>query len=98
MGELGGEAERGHRQVGEKAGSLGISCVIAVGEEAGWIAEAARQSGVRGVIHVSTTDQAAKALRDFAREGDIALLKGSRSAKMERVLQALEDMEKGGVE
>jgi UDP-N-acetylmuramoyl-tripeptide--D-alanyl-D-alanine ligase len=95
MGELGPEAERGHRQVGETAGHLGIACVIAVGDEAGWIAEAARQAGVRGVIHVATTEEAAQALRDFAREGDVALLKGSRSAKMERVLQTLEAMERG---
>jgi UDP-N-acetylmuramoyl-tripeptide--D-alanyl-D-alanine ligase len=70
--------------------------VIAVGEEPRWIAEAARAAGVREVIHVGTTDEAAQALHAFAREGDVVLLKGSRSAKMERVLPVLESLEKGG--
>ncbi len=94
MGELGTESERGHRRVGEAAGQHSISCVIAVGEEAKWIAGAARTSGVREVIHVADVDEAVVALRGAAREGDIVLVKGSRSAKMERIVQA---MEKGGV-
>lgn len=94
MGELGAESERGHRRVGEAAGQHSISCVIAVGEEGRWIAEAARKSGVREVIHVAGTDEAVVALRGAAHEGDIVLVKGSRSAKMERIVQA---MEKGGV-
>jgi UDP-N-acetylmuramoyl-tripeptide--D-alanyl-D-alanine ligase len=96
MGELGHEAERGHRKVGEKAGELGLSCLITVGDEAHWIADSAQGAGLRDVRHVATADEAAKALREMAHEGDIALLKGSRSAKMERVLQVLEALEKGG--
>ena len=94
MGELGEESERGHRRVGMAVGELAISCVIAVGEEAGWIADAARTGGVREVIHVSDVDDAVVALRGMTGEGDTVLVKGSRSAKMERIVQA---MEKGGV-
>ena len=91
MGELGSEAEPGHRRVGAAAGSLGLACLIAVGEEARWIADSAR--GIAEIIHVADTDAATSALRAFAKEGDIVLVKGSRSAKMERVIAALE---KGG--
>lgn len=97
MGELGSEAEAGHRRVGEMAGYLGIACVIAIGDEAAWIAESAQKAGVRTVLKAPSTDEAAHALRDYAREGDIALVKGSRSARMERVIQALEILEKGGI-
>jgi UDP-N-acetylmuramoyl-tripeptide--D-alanyl-D-alanine ligase len=90
MGELGAEAERGHRRVGAAAGEHRIACVIAVGEQANWIAEAARKSGVHHVVHVPDQQSAAAALRDFGQPGDIVLVKGSRSAKMERVLEALE--------
>jgi UDP-N-acetylmuramoyl-tripeptide--D-alanyl-D-alanine ligase len=90
MGELGSEAEAGHRRVGRAAGEKGIACVIAVGDQADWISEEARANGVPSVIHVADTASAATALRDFAQAGDIVLVKGSRSAKMERVIQALE--------
>lgn len=96
MGELGHEAERGHRRVGQTAGYLGISCVIAVGDEARWIAEAAQEAGVRKVVPAATVEEAVTALRSYAHAGDIVLVKGSRSAKMERVVQALEAIEKGG--
>jgi UDP-N-acetylmuramoyl-tripeptide--D-alanyl-D-alanine ligase len=94
MGELGAESERGHRRVGEAAGQHSISSLITVGEEARWIAEAARTSGVREVIHVADVEEAVAALRGVAGEGDIVLVKGSRSAKMERIVHA---MEKGAV-
>jgi UDP-N-acetylmuramoyl-tripeptide--D-alanyl-D-alanine ligase len=94
MGELGHEAEAGHRRVGLAAGEQKLACVIAVGDEAHWIAEAARTSGVHQVIHVADTAAAAAALRTVAETGDIVLVKGSRSARMERVVQALE---KGGL-
>lgn len=96
MGELGSEAERGHRRVGQAAGALGISCVIAVGDEARWIAEAATEAGVRKVLPVATVDDAVAALQDYAKTGDLVLVKGSRSARMERVVQGLETLAKGG--
>jgi UDP-N-acetylmuramoyl-tripeptide--D-alanyl-D-alanine ligase len=95
MGELGHEAERGHRRVGQAAGSLGIACVIAVGDEARWIAEAATEAGVPKVVPVANVDEAVSALREYARPGDFVLVKGSRSARMERVIQGLEAAVKG---
>ncbi len=90
MGELGTEAERGHRQVGEVAAREHIDCVVGVGEEAEWIADAAWRGGVEKVVRVGSTDEATKALREFAKPGDVVLIKGSRSAKMERIVEALQ--------
>ena len=90
MGELGAEAEHGHRQVGEIAARQHIDCVVGVGAEARWIADAAWRGGVEKVLRVESTDEATKALRELAKPGDVVLIKGSRSAKMERIVEGLE--------
>ncbi|MEO6788048.1 MAG: UDP-N-acetylmuramoyl-tripeptide--D-alanyl-D-alanine ligase [Chthoniobacteraceae bacterium] len=90
MGELGKESERGHRSVGEVAGREKIGCVITVGETARWIADAAEGSGVGSVIRTADADEAARALRGIAQPGDTVLVKASRSARLERIVQAME--------
>ncbi|MEI9893881.1 MAG: UDP-N-acetylmuramoyl-tripeptide--D-alanyl-D-alanine ligase [Chthoniobacter sp.] len=89
MGELGGEAERGHRMVGEVAAQVHLDIVIGVGAEAKWITEAAWRGGVEKVVHVESTEEATKVLRDLAKAGDLVLIKGSRSARMERIVEGL---------
>lgn len=89
MGELGHEAERGHREVGQTAADLGIDCVLTVGAEAEWIAEEAWRGGISKVLKVATTDEGARALQELAHAGDLVLVKGSRSAQMEKVIEGL---------
>jgi len=84
MGELGPIAEAEHRRVGEFAGSLKLDAVFSVGgSEAAWITEASK-----AVTSEHFPDQASCAarLREWLCEGDVVLLKGSRSARMEQVL------------
>ena len=90
MGELGSEAERGHREVGEIAAHEHIDCVVGVGDEAQWITDAAWRGGVEKVVRVGSTEEATKALRELAKAGDVVLIKGSRSAKMERIVEGLQ--------
>lgn len=90
MGELGAESEQGHRRVGEAAGELGVDVLIAVGEEAAVTAQAARKRGVKTVLEVPGAEAAIVALRELACRGDVVLVKGSRSARMERVVEGLE--------
>jgi UDP-N-acetylmuramoyl-tripeptide--D-alanyl-D-alanine ligase len=89
MGELGAEAERGHRLVGEVAAQARVDGVIGVGEEAQWITDAAWRGGVEKVVRVESTEEATRVLRDIARAGDLVLIKGSRSARMERIVEGL---------
>ncbi len=89
MGELGGEAERGHRRVGEAAGALKIDCVVGVGEEAAWISRSAREHGVRKIFQVPSTKEAAGLLRALAFPGDVLLVKGSRVSRMEKIIEGL---------
>jgi UDP-N-acetylmuramoyl-tripeptide--D-alanyl-D-alanine ligase len=90
MGELGAESERGHRSVGEVAGREKISCVITVGKPARWIADAAESAGVSEVLRTADAEEAVCALRGIALPGDTVLVKASRSARLERIVQAME--------
>ena len=86
MGELGSHAEAGHRAVGEAA-AAGIDALFTVGSEADWISDEARRNGFAGTTHFPDTATAAAALRSVLSKGDVVLVKGSRSARMERVIE-----------
>ena len=90
MAELGPESEPGHRRVGETAAREQIDCVIGVGSEAEWIADSAWRGGIERVMKVGTNEEATRALREFAKPGDVVLVKGSRSAQMERIVEGLQ--------
>jgi UDP-N-acetylmuramoyl-tripeptide--D-alanyl-D-alanine ligase len=82
MAELGPDAERFHREIGEHARDRGIDALVAVGTDA------ARLYGDGfGAVEVAETPEAAgEWLEREARPGDRVLIKGSRSAGLERVL------------
>lgn len=88
MGELGAESERGHREVGECAAALSVDELIAVGAAGAAIAHAAQEAGLEKSVAVDSPEQAAELLEENASPGDLILVKGSRSARMERVLEA----------
>ena len=89
MNELGAESGRGHRRVGEVAAREKIDCVITVGNIAAGIAAAAREHGVKRTLTAETTSEAAVILRSLARDGDTVLIKGSRTVKMETIIEEL---------
>ena len=86
MGELGAYAEEGYRRVGRTAAST-MDVLIAVGPEAVAMADEAEKAGAHDVRRAADTSDAAKLLRDLARPGDAVVIKGSRAARMERVLE-----------
>ncbi|MEP6698184.1 MAG: UDP-N-acetylmuramoyl-tripeptide--D-alanyl-D-alanine ligase [Verrucomicrobiota bacterium] len=88
MNELGSESERGHREVGETAATLGVDELIAVGETGAAIARAAEKAGLKKSLSVNSPEEAAAHLAETVSPGDLILVKGSRSAQMERVLTA----------
>src|SRR5213592_1846029 len=88
MRELGAESERGHREVGETAATLRIDRVIAIGDVAAAIADAAKHAGLEKTAIVSSTSEAAELLSEIAAPGDLVLVKGSRLARTERVIEA----------
>ncbi len=91
MLELGGEAMQAHREIGVEASRLGTDYLLTVGALAAGIAEGAREEGMPAdhVIAAPNHNALAVRLRGILRKGDVVLLKGSRGARMERVLEAL---------
>ena len=85
MGELGEHASAGYQQVGRAAAS--IDALITVGPETVPLTETARAGGLKEIHETSSTEEAAGVLRRIAAEGDIVLVKGSRTARMERVIE-----------
>jgi len=87
MRELGEESERGHQEVGETAAELGVNQLIAIGEMGAIIAQAAKKAGLKKSAAVGSTSEAAKILAGIAEAGDLVLIKGSRLARTERVIE-----------
>jgi UDP-N-acetylmuramoyl-tripeptide--D-alanyl-D-alanine ligase len=88
MRELGAESERGHREVGETAATLKIDQLIAIGNMAAEIAHGAKDAGLKNTAIVESTAEAAQLLGEIAAPGDLVLVKGSRLARTERVIEA----------
>jgi UDP-N-acetylmuramoyl-tripeptide--D-alanyl-D-alanine ligase len=82
MAELGRESPAFHREIGEEAAALGVDVLVTVGAEASAYAE-----GFDGETYAAATPEEAGALlEELAMPGDRVLVKGSRSAGLERVL------------
>jgi UDP-N-acetylmuramoyl-tripeptide--D-alanyl-D-alanine ligase len=87
MRELGNETESGHREVGETAAALKVDYLIAIGSVAAAIADAAGQAGLKNSVTVESSGEAAELLGQIAAPGDLVLIKGSRLARTELVLE-----------
>jgi UDP-N-acetylmuramoyl-tripeptide--D-alanyl-D-alanine ligase len=87
MRELGDQSESGHREVGETAAALKVDQLVAIGDVAAAIADAARQAGLRKTTIVKSTSEAAELLSEIAAPGDLILIKGSRAARTEEVIE-----------
>ncbi len=98
MGELGEDRERGHRLVGEEAARLRLPIVV-VGGAAAPIAEAYRAAGGPSCLLAGGPAEVVAALGPFlATAPSTVLVKASRSAALERVVEALIASAAGGRE
>jgi UDP-N-acetylmuramoyl-tripeptide--D-alanyl-D-alanine ligase len=91
MAELGPIADAEHERVGALAAELGVDALIVVGEEARAIAIGARRAGMDdGRIQLcEDVTQAVESVQDLARPGDLVLVKASRVARLERIVEIL---------
>jgi UDP-N-acetylmuramoyl-tripeptide--D-alanyl-D-alanine ligase len=87
MRELGRESERGHREVGETAATLDVDQLITIGDVAEFIAQGARAAGLKRISSVRSAREAAELLGEVAGPGDLVLIKGSRAARTEEVIE-----------
>ena len=92
MRELGPSSEALHREGGEFAGKTGkVDFVIGVRGDALQVVEGAVSAGVprSATKFFQTPQEAAQFLVEFVKPGDLLLVKGSRSVKMEKIVEAL---------
>jgi UDP-N-acetylmuramoyl-tripeptide--D-alanyl-D-alanine ligase len=83
-----------HETVGEEAATLGVACLMTLGELGVSIAEGALGAGMADenicmIRSIEDLTEAASALWDKLRPGDVVLLKASRAIAAERMIEAL---------
>ena len=88
MAELGSEAAELHREIGQYAGEKGIEQLYALGEMAAQSASAFGPSGGHTYMKVQ---ELADRVREELEPDTTVLVKGSRSARMERVVELLRE-------
>jgi alanine racemase len=90
MGQLGGFAIEGHRQLGRAAAAF-VDQLVVKGRRASWIADGAKEAGMAcdRVSVAYTARDAVRQLRPELQEGDVVLVKGGVEARMEQVVDSL---------
>lgn len=91
MLELGPDGPPLHREVGREAANAGLTCLITVGELGLEIAKGAAEAGLpdERMHHAASATQAAQLVRSHVPAGAWILVKASRGAKLETVLDHL---------
>ncbi len=89
MAELGESSRAAHAEVGQRAAEFRLDQLFTVGRQAGEIATAARRGGLRTVVEIPEVETAVRAVREFARPGNVVLIKASRAMRLERITEAL---------
>jgi UDP-N-acetylmuramoyl-tripeptide--D-alanyl-D-alanine ligase len=91
MLQLGPEAAQWHAAIGQCAARLAVDRLIAVGQHAADCVRGARAAGMpdKQLTQCNDVQEAAAALKRWLEPGDVVLVKGSRSMRMERVVDEL---------
>jgi UDP-N-acetylmuramoyl-tripeptide--D-alanyl-D-alanine ligase len=85
MGELGSDAEAMHQQLGQRARQRGVDQLLCIGD----LSRATAIGFGQGAQHFNDIDALIATLTTLLENNTSVLVKGSRSARMERVVQAL---------
>jgi UDP-N-acetylmuramoyl-tripeptide--D-alanyl-D-alanine ligase len=94
MAELGRQAEQLHAELGTPIAQAGVQVLLAVGKFAKIAAEAAKMSAEHN-LQIKCFEDASSAcnnLHEFVRDYDIILVKGSRLARLETVVEKLKEL------
>ena len=90
MLELGAQSESLHRQVGVWAATANINKLLVTGEYADAVAGGAKEAGMQiENIFIGSQENVLDTLKDTLKPGDWVLVKGSRGAHMDTVVEGL---------
>lgn len=90
MAELGQQSAAEHREIGRRAAGAGIDFILSVGELAIPVREGVNGGADGHAEHFRNHADCAGFLGNETRPGDLVLVKGSRAAGMEKVLEILQ--------
>jgi len=91
MMELGPDAPELHREAGREIAELGIDVLWGVRGMATEIISGAKEKGIAETEFFEDSEAAATAAIGAAREGDLILVKGSRSVETDKIVKALKE-------
>ncbi|MFA6027979.1 MAG: UDP-N-acetylmuramoyl-tripeptide--D-alanyl-D-alanine ligase [Patescibacteria group bacterium] len=91
MEELGDNSKKAHRELGRFIAESGVDILITVGDKALNMAEAAKEKNMTAgtVLSYTTSNEASRPVQDEIHRGDIILIKGSQSARMEIITKEI---------
>lgn len=90
MAELGSFTEEAHQEVGSKIAAYNIDILITVGQTAALTGEmVAKKSSRTAVFNCADVEEAGEQAVSLIKKGDVILVKGSRVAQLEKVVQKL---------
>jgi len=92
MLEIGKYTPEAHEAVGRMA-AQDADVLFTVGPRAKFIAEAARDAGMKRAVIFSfdTADDACKPVKDFIKKGDLILVKGSHSMELNKIVEEIRE-------
>ncbi len=90
MLELGENSANYHREIGKIAKEY-VDIIIAIGYEAKYIVEGAREAGMKEeqLYHYKNNSEAVENINFLLKENDVIIIKGSRGMKLEEVAEAI---------
>lgn len=89
MLELGEISERVHKEIGAELVENKFDTLITLGELGKFIAEGARDAGLKDVYTFDTHEDAAKKILEIVRDGDTILFKASHVMHMEKIIELI---------
>lgn len=89
MNELGPHSESEHRNIGEKAFKIGIDALFCYGKMGEYLYEGALQLGMKNIYYYYKKARLLSDLTQFIKAGDVVLVKGSRTMKMEEIITGI---------
>ncbi|HEX3357190.1 MAG TPA: UDP-N-acetylmuramoyl-tripeptide--D-alanyl-D-alanine ligase [Tepidisphaeraceae bacterium] len=91
MLELGSTSDRYHREMGQVAAQCKLDLLVCVGHQAALIAEEAGTAGLPNdrILRFNDSTEATRGVPVRLKDGDLILLKGSRSMRLEAIDEAI---------
>ncbi len=93
MGELGDFSEEAHREIGRVISGTDVDVFVSVGDMMGLAAEEIKKTGKTSVVFsFRDSEGAGKEIMNILKQGDTLLIKGSRSAAMEKIIRSIKNV------